>query len=197
MYTVFRSVWLVQRAKLNSHVAGQGGPIQLLASHDSGGILKVAVASSQPQPQGLVAILPASKSRATEPVYQKGQMNHSLTARMDTSWPSLLTCGSLGCAGPGEAGLQPASELQGGHALHRHSAHRLLQDMELRVLPWRAYAAVATEPCHVSAWLSRAAPALGSWASTWGGDRPWPSPCWVEHWSWWWAWALWGTANAI
>lgn len=29
IYTVFRSVWLVQRAKLNSPAAGQGGPIQL------------------------------------------------------------------------------------------------------------------------------------------------------------------------
>ena len=35
MYAVFRSVWLVQRAKLNSYAAGHGGPIQLLASHDS------------------------------------------------------------------------------------------------------------------------------------------------------------------
>ena len=43
------SVWLVQRAKLNSRAAGQEGPVQMLGSRDSQGVSRVAGDSAQPQ----------------------------------------------------------------------------------------------------------------------------------------------------
>lgn len=144
--TVCRPVWLVQRAKLNSHTAVQGGLckcwVAIVPEVSEGRLRPVLSPDPRAQSSPLQPLLIQSCSTRA-PERSNDPQPHCSDVQAPIL-PSLFTWRSPRCTEPGKTGSQPTGELQAGHTLGPPSGHWSLQSTELQALPWRAYTVKAT-----------------------------------------------------